>query len=159
MLNVSLKNYAQKNYVPQGRLQAKRVRRIFTLISITNVRCFPGGSEELLCDDMDAFAVLAICLRRRAAWLVMFSLKWGQKVRQHFLRKVFRVCGHFMCLTYPVLFLKGTSAGCFCPHFKQKKASLPADELLQNSKRGHMFSSQRNSLASRRGKQPGWKRN
>jgi len=108
-------------------------------ISVSNVRCFPGGSEEFLCGDMDAVGVLAICLRRRAVSLCR-GLKWGQKVRQHFLRKVFRVCGHFMCLTCPVLFLEGTSAGCFAPiSNKNNSPFFPATSYCKTSYSIHTF--------------------
>ena len=87
----------------------------FTPVSKNHVQCFPGGSGFSCREDMPVLWVSAICLRRRAILKLVakFAFGWFQKVRKHFLRKVFRVCGHFMCLTYPELFFKGTSAGCF----------------------------------------------
>ena len=80
-----------------------------------HVQGFPGGSGFSCRKDMPVLWVSAICLRRRAIikLVATFAFGWFQKVRKHFLRKVFRGCGHFMCLTSPELFFKGTSAGCF----------------------------------------------
>ncbi len=64
----------------------------------------------------------------------MFAFGWVQKVRKHFLRKVFRVCGHLVCLTCPELFLEGTSAGCFEPsQIETTTTTPPNDEFLSNT--------------------------
>jgi len=104
---------------------------------MNHVQGFPGGSGFSCREDMTVLWVSAICLRRRAILKLVakFAFGWFQKVRKHFLRKVFRVCGHFMCLTYPELFFKGTSVGCFetSQTFETTQISLfslPDDELL-----------------------------
>lgn len=37
----------------------------FALIFQNHIPCFPGGSRATFCDEMDAFDVLANCLKRR----------------------------------------------------------------------------------------------
>ena len=86
---------------------------VFPPFSRSGIPYFPGGSVNVFCGDMDAFAVLTICLKAAGRNMLQFWHLDSFKKRARAFKKGVRVSRTTCCQRVPCPFLRSTSAGCF----------------------------------------------